>query len=94
VLKFSEMGVNIVMDVIGGVPLIQQFVKNNGKPEQHKRSGVFGFFYLNPITGVQVPLGTPERSRVTAFAVTLFLCLAVLNSGMSTFPAACRLSDN
>lgn len=44
-LKFSEMGVNIVMDVIGGVPLIQQFVKITGNP-----NNINGLVFLDFLT--------------------------------------------
>jgi hypothetical protein len=51
----------IVMDVIFGTSLTQQFVKQNGKPEQHQRSGVFRLFQLEPDNGGSNPLGDANQ---------------------------------
>jgi hypothetical protein len=61
VLKFSEMVVIIVMDIIFGMPITQQFVKQNGKPEQHQRSGVLGFFDFHGDNGGSNPPGDANQ---------------------------------
>jgi len=61
VLKFSEMDTIIVMDIIFGMPITRQFVKQNGKPEQHQRSGVFRFFDFHGDNAGSNPAGDANQ---------------------------------
>ena len=69
-LKFSEMDTTIVMDIIFGMPITRQFVKKNGKPEQHQRSGVLGFFDFHGDN--EEPLDRQINSRSYRFPVAPF----------------------